>query len=138
MAQPNFESTQPHPDDRASDSSRRRAEARAEGERVSDGWTDDDAAPGRAEGRGAMSGSEDSWQRWWQIQANFVDDPHSAVAEAHGLIGNLLEDLVRRFENERKEIEGGWAASERDISTEDLRCALQRYRELFGRLQQKA
>lgn len=77
--------------------------------------------------------TDDSWQRWRQIQANFVDDPRRSVSDAHGLVGEVIEGIVHRFENERLELEQRWSSGE-DVSTEDLRHCLQRYRDFFGRL----
>lgn len=77
--------------------------------------------------------TEESWQRWRQIQGNFVDDPRRSVADAHGLVGEVIDGIVHRFENERQELEQRWSSGE-DVSTEDLRHCLQRYRDFFGRL----
>ncbi len=77
--------------------------------------------------------SDEPWQQWRQIQANFVDDPRSSVAQAHGLVGELMEGIVRRFETERQQLEQRWSSGE-DVSTEELRHCLQRYRDFFGRL----
>jgi hypothetical protein len=77
--------------------------------------------------------TEESWQQWRQIQANFVDDPRSSVAEAHGLVGNLIDGIVRRFESERQQLEQRWSSGE-DVSTEELRRCLQGYRDFFGRM----
>jgi hypothetical protein len=77
--------------------------------------------------------TEESWERWRQIQANFVDDPRRSVADAHGLVGEVIDGIVHRFENERQQLEQRWSSGE-DVSTEDLRHCLQRYRDFFGRL----
>jgi hypothetical protein len=77
--------------------------------------------------------TEESWQRWRQIQSSFVDDPQRSVADAHGLVGEVIEGIVNRFENERQQLEQRWSSGE-DVSTEDLRHCLQRYRDFFGRL----
>jgi hypothetical protein len=77
-------------------------------------------------------GSE-SWRRWRQIQANFVDDPRNAVSEAHGLVSELIDGIVAQFQREQRELEGRWSEGDQ-VSTEDLRLCLQRYRDFFGRL----
>jgi hypothetical protein len=77
--------------------------------------------------------SDESWQQWRQIQSNFVDDPRRAVAEAHGLVGDLMNTIVRQFEAERGQLEQRWSKGE-DVDTEELRNCLQRYRDFFGRL----
>lgn len=77
--------------------------------------------------------TEDAWQRWRELQSNFVDDPQSAVKQAHGLVGELIDGIVFRFETEREQLEKRWSSGE-EVSTEDLRRCLQRYRDFFGRL----
>jgi len=77
--------------------------------------------------------TEEAWQNWRQIQANFVDDPRHAVSDAHGLVGELINTIVRSFESERTQLEQRWSSGE-DVSTEELRTCLQRYRDFFGRL----
>lgn len=77
--------------------------------------------------------TEESWQRWRQIQSSFVDDPQRSVADAHALVGEVIEGIVQRFESERQQLEQRWSSGE-DVSTEDLRHCLQRYRDFFGRL----
>jgi hypothetical protein len=77
--------------------------------------------------------SDESWQRWRQIQGDFVDDPRNSVAEAHALVSELIDGIVQRFEGEREQLEQRWSQGE-DVSTDDLRLCLQRYRDFFGRL----
>lgn len=72
-------------------------------------------------------------QRWEVIQTRFVDEPRGAVEDADGLVANLMQQLAEGFANERERLEGQWDRGE-DISTEDLRVALQRYRSFFQRL----
>jgi hypothetical protein len=72
----------------------------------------------------------DQWQR---IQAAFVDDPRQSVADAHQLVGELMQRIVDSFSRERDGLERQWASGE-NVSTEDLRLCLQRYRAFFSRL----
>ena len=72
-------------------------------------------------------------QRWQDIQAKFVDEPRSSVAEANTLVGDLMERLVRGFDEERGRLESQWDRGD-EVSTEELRLTLQRYRGFFGRL----
>jgi hypothetical protein len=72
-------------------------------------------------------------QRWNRIQAEFVDDPRKAVSDAHGLVGELIDQIVERIASERTNLGQQWSAGE-PISTEDLRVCLQRYRAFFSRL----
>lgn len=76
---------------------------------------------------------DQSQKRWRQIQANFVDDPKNAVSEAHSLVSDLIDGIVEQFQREKTELEGRWSKGDQ-VSTEDLRLCLQRYRDFFGRL----
>jgi hypothetical protein len=71
--------------------------------------------------------------RWQDIQTGFVDEPRAAVKEADGLVAEVMRQLARTFADERRELEGQWPEGE-EISTEDLRIALRRYRSFFDRL----
>jgi hypothetical protein len=71
--------------------------------------------------------------RWSNIQAGFVDEPRHAVEEADGLVAQLMKKLAEGFANERDRLEKHWDSGE-NVSTEDLRIALQRYRSFFDRL----
>ena len=72
-------------------------------------------------------------ERWQAIQADFVDDPRQAVTEADELVAELIQQLAKSFADERSKLEGQWGRGD-DVSTEDMRIALQRYRSFFGRL----
>jgi hypothetical protein len=71
--------------------------------------------------------------RWEQIQASFVDQPREAVQQADGLVADLMQRLAAGFSEEREQLENQWDSGD-DVSTEDLRVALTRYRSFFGRL----
>jgi hypothetical protein len=71
--------------------------------------------------------------RWEEIQTRFVDEPRGAVEDADGLVANLMQRLAESFAQERERLEAQWGRGE-DISTEELRVALQRYRSFFQRL----
>jgi hypothetical protein len=71
--------------------------------------------------------------RWQEIQARFVDDPREAVHDADALVQDVLHRVTRSFADERRRLEEHWDGGD-DVSTEDLRVALQRYRAFFGRL----
>lgn len=81
----------------------------------------------------ASAGPDPITQRWQHIQAEFVDDPRRSVAEAHALVSELMQLVVDSFGRERGELEGQWSRGG-EVSTEDLRLCLQRYRSFFGRL----
>jgi hypothetical protein len=71
--------------------------------------------------------------RWDSIQAGFVDEPRKAVESADSLVAVAMKRLAETFANERAGLEAQWDRGE-DVSTEDLRVALRRYRSFFGRL----
>ncbi|MGH3187421.1 MAG: hypothetical protein ACRDPY_02965 [Streptosporangiaceae bacterium] len=71
--------------------------------------------------------------RWKDIQAEFVDEPRTAVQEADALVAELMQRLAAMFAGERAGLEERWAGGNR-VSTEDLRQGLRRYRSFFERL----
>ena len=71
--------------------------------------------------------------RWEKIQGGFVDEPRRAVEEADTLVAELMQQLADSFAKEREGLEGQWDRGD-EVSTEDLRIALQRYRSFFDRL----
>jgi hypothetical protein len=71
--------------------------------------------------------------RWERIQGGFVDEPRRAVEEADTLVAELMQQLADSFAKEREGLEGQWDRGD-EVSTEDLRIALQRYRSFFDRL----
>jgi hypothetical protein len=72
-------------------------------------------------------------RRWEAIQTGFVDEPRRTVEQADELVANVMRRLAEGFAAERERLEGQWGRGE-DVSTEDLRVALQRYRGFFQRL----
>ena len=81
----------------------------------------------------AAEQSEGFTGRWQQIQASFVDQPQEAVAQADALVADLMQRLAAGFADERERLEGQWDRGD-DVSTEQLRLALTRYRSFFNRL----
>lgn len=80
------------------------------------------------------SGDTDAFERRWQdIQVGFVDEPRNCVEQADGLVAEVMKRLAEGFAEERRSLEGQWDRGDQ-VSTEDLRVALQRYRSFFNRL----
>ena len=77
--------------------------------------------------------AEDLGKRWESIQAAFVDRPRESVQQADDLVGDLVQRLTKTFAAERTNLEDQWADDD-EVSTEELRIALQRYRSFFERL----
>jgi hypothetical protein len=71
--------------------------------------------------------------RWDQVQASFVDEPRLAVEQADGLVANMVRRLAEEFSTARADLERQWDTGG-DVSTEELRQVLRRYRSFFNRL----
>jgi hypothetical protein len=102
-----------------------------------------DISSARAQGAGRSGGDTtplfpdnelgDLRTHWDRIQAGFVDEPRKAVEEADSLVASTMKRLAEVFAQERSKLEGQWDRGD-NVSTEDLRVALQRYRSFFQRL----
>ena len=77
--------------------------------------------------------SENFRERWNEIQGNFVDEPRSAVQQADALVTDVVTQIMQMFAQEHGSLEAQWKQGN-DVSTEDLRKSLQRYRAFFNRL----
>ena len=71
--------------------------------------------------------------RWNQAQASFVDEPRHAVEQADSLVANVVKRISEQFSAERAKLEDQWGKGD-NVSTEDLRQSLKRYRSFFDRL----
>jgi hypothetical protein len=93
------------------------------------------AGAGQARRPGGLGSADDQERfvaRWQEIQAAFVDEPRRAVLDADALVVDMMDRLARMLASEREQLELPGKAGE--VSTEDLRQGLQRYRALFERL----
>jgi uncharacterized protein YktB (UPF0637 family) len=81
----------------------------------------------------AQTDAVDLRSRWEKIQIGFVDEPRQAVEQADELVANAIKRLADVFATERQKMEAEWDKSD-NVSTEDLRVALRRYRSFFDRL----
>jgi hypothetical protein len=72
-------------------------------------------------------------QRWEALQAGFVDEPRKMVEQADELVGDLMQQLSAGFNDKRSKLEAQWEQGDQ-VSTEELRVALTRYRSFFNRL----
>ena len=77
--------------------------------------------------------TEDFQRQWNSIQAAFVDEPQQAVEDADRLIAQTMKRLAEIFADERQKLEHQWDQGD-NVSTEDLRVALRKYRSFFSRL----
>jgi hypothetical protein len=71
--------------------------------------------------------------QWSKVQTGFVDEPRRTVEDADKLVAAVMQRLAEGFANERSGLEKQWDQGD-NVSTEDLRVALQRYRSFFDRL----
>jgi len=86
--------------------------------------------------RVALFGDKDAndlRKQWADIQTGFVDEPRRAVEQADALVADAMSRLAQAFSSERDRLEKQWDRGD-NITTEDLRVALQRYRSFFDRL----
>ena len=70
---------------------------------------------------------------WQDVQADFVDDPRNSVVKADALVAKVIKNIEDSFASERSSLENQWNQG-KDVSTEDLRVMLKRYRSFFDRL----
>ena len=70
---------------------------------------------------------------WRAVQGEFVDRPREAVEQADRLVADLMQRLASQFSETRANLERQWDGQD-DISTEELRVAMTRYRSFFERL----
>jgi hypothetical protein len=95
-----------------------------------------DAEAGDGEGPAPLFAGDETAQlrsQWDAIQASFVDEPRRAVEEADRLVASAINRLAEMFAQEKGRLEGQWDRGG-EVSTEDLRQALRRYRSFFGRV----
>ena len=67
------------------------------------------------------------------MKTSQTDTPREAVERADEIVAERIKRLAESFSQERSHLEAQWSR-DGDVSTEDLRVALQRYRSFFHRL----
>jgi hypothetical protein len=74
--------------------------------------------------------------RWQNIQGQFVDDPKASVSQADQLVATAIQRLAEIFAQEKSNLEAAWSRNgdSTEVSTEDMRQALRRYRSFFDRI----
>lgn len=76
---------------------------------------------------------EDLRSRWKSIQIEFVDEPRTSVEKASALVSEALKRIEQVHTNKQTILAERWNNHE-EISTEDLRVAIQSYRLFLNRL----
>ena len=71
--------------------------------------------------------------RWEECQQHFVDEPKASVESADELVAEVMQKVASQFAATRESLEQQWDRGDR-VSTEDLRLAMQKYRDFFNRL----
>jgi hypothetical protein len=80
------------------------------------------------------SEAENFRTQWMNIQSKFVEDPRASVQDADQLVADVLKSMAASFHERRTSLEKQWNDGNKDISTEDLRLMIKRYRSFFDRL----
>lgn len=100
----------------------------------------DKQEPGRGQAAGTDGSGAPQDQRWgyfagrWdEIQSGFVNDPRRTVEQADRLVAEVIDHLSKMFREERAKLESQWSKGGK-VETEDLRLAMQRYRDFFRTL----
>lgn len=78
---------------------------------------------------GTATGLRDRWQ---DLQLRFVDDPRGVLSEAQSLVAEAVQGQVTALTRQQAELDT-WASGGNG-DTEQLRVALQRYRDFFDRM----
>lgn len=83
-----------------------------------------------------LNGAEmdDLQSNWNSIQIGFVDEPRTSVEQAKALVAEATGRITRALTEKQTALDRAWM-DRQDVSTEDLRVALQQYRLFFNHLQ---
>jgi hypothetical protein len=112
-------------------------EGQSEMERMAEVRTEEHNHPTNDEDFAPLFENDEAEQfrsHWLNIQSRFVDDPGASVKEADELVANVIKSITRSFADRRISLESQWNGGENNISTEDMRVAIKRYRSFFNRL----
>jgi hypothetical protein len=77
--------------------------------------------------------SKELYAKWDALQVSFIDEPRRAVQQVDNLVATAMKRTAEVFAEERARLERQWDRGD-DVSTEDLRLAMRRYRSFFRRL----
>ena len=81
----------------------------------------------------SLSEMTDFQSQWRSLQTGFVHEPRQTVEGADKLVAAVMQRLAEGFANERSGLKKQRESGD-NVSTEDLRVALQHYRSFFDRL----
>lgn len=114
----------------------RREEGLGERAAGDSGLSNTTGGPGSAEQLSPLLSPNETGEfrsRWNSIQTGFVDEPRKTVEQADELVAEIMQRLAQSFSDQRTNLEKQWERSD-EVSTEELRLALRRYRSFFDRL----
>ncbi|MFS0693423.1 hypothetical protein [Streptomyces nitrosporeus] len=92
-------------------------------------------APGHAEGSHARlsllppEGRDALALRMQQAVTDFVEDPRQAVEEADSAFDRIVTELTEALDERRRALRSSWQGPGNEARTEELRVALQHYRD---------
>ncbi|MGW0787839.1 hypothetical protein ACWD04_06205 [Streptomyces sp. NPDC002911] len=72
--------------------------------------------------------------RMQQAVTDFVESPRRAVEEADNTFDQIVSDLTEALADRRRALRASWQEQDTDAQTEELRIALQRYRDISEQL----
>jgi hypothetical protein len=70
--------------------------------------------------------------RWTAIETGFVEDPKRHIELADDLLGDVIDRLEAQLKHDRERLSAAWRGG--DVTTEQLRELLLRYRDSYQRL----
>ncbi|MEU8962822.1 hypothetical protein AB0C89_14110 [Streptomyces sp. NPDC048491] len=72
--------------------------------------------------------------RLQQAVTNFLDSPRQSVEEADSALTEVVTHLTKALADRQKTLRANWQSQDTRVETEELRVALQQYRETTERL----
>ncbi|MBM7439506.1 hypothetical protein [Streptomyces sp. HB132] len=73
-------------------------------------------------------------RRMQQAVTDFVESPRRAVEEADSTFDEIVSGLTEALTERRRVLRAGWQGQDTEAQTEELRVALQRYRDISEQL----
>jgi hypothetical protein len=84
----------------------------------------------------AEGAAEDMRARWQELQLRFVDDPSGVAGQARALVAEAVDAVTEALAEQQRQLDS-WSTAEGG-DTEQLRVVVQRYRDFFDRMLDRA
>jgi hypothetical protein len=84
----------------------------------------------------AEGAAEDMRARWQDLQLRFVDDPSGVAGQARALVAEAVRAVTEALAEQQRQLDS-WSTAEGG-DTEQLRVVVQRYRDFFDRMLDRA